>query len=364
MEADNSNIKYNFTLFIANLALILKLSSKITMNLNSVIACNKLLERLEKRDYDINSISSIIKKLFNTTSSNLTLLETSDIELFNLKYKKGKRNVKLTIISGIDIGEIYEYLDEESRILLWKYIKNLYVLSSKMIFQFNNGSDAFVEYIYKLTDKTFNPIKEFIENYPESNIINKEINPYEGVMARTGNLSVRDIIDTNLVEEVSNEESSITSLISTLGLENMINFEELGEKLKDMDMDELYKATENIKKFFGDQIDEGTSETIDLMLDKITKKLKGADLGKTKFSGIFDLAKDIGADLTNQLDKNKINPQDLQKGTNNMINNLMNSCKDKDGNPLMPQGFDPEEMAKKFMSMGNFANFANMMPKK
>jgi hypothetical protein len=358
---NDAQIKLNYSHFLANLSLILKLIITLDNELKVVEATNKLLLVLENKEIGMDKIGEIMKKIFSVCCNNLNLLENNDESLFYLK----NNNRKITIISGIDIGQAYIKFNAESKILLWKYMKKIYIVSAKLIFQFNATIDqALMNYILKSEDINFDPVKEFREKYPDSNIISKEFNPYEGISNNVEGISMEDLIAKNIDNIDFDKIGSIGSMIEMIGLDKMINLEEISKQLQNIDKNEISKATEHIKSFIGDNIDKDTGNMIDMMLSGIAEKLGKTDLKNAKFDDVISMANNVGEELCNKIDPTKVDAVKFQNGTSNMLKNLINNCKDEKGNPILPAGFDPMAMVEKIMGMKQQTKTSDKQKKK
>jgi hypothetical protein len=348
---ENSNIilqKYH-DLFNLSVGLLLDLGIKNTdvkSNVNK--KCLRFMEVLEKKELDMDKTVNIIKKVFTIISNNLELLKNNNQELFSLNEVRDSTTVKITIIPGIDLEEVYNSITEEkNKKNMWLYLKSLYYASCKMIGISNdkNISDSISEYLTHLNNSNEIKINElqnlFLELYPNTTIVKKmEFNPFVGVGGFGGNnaeFNINDLLKNNPMP--SGQTPSITDMTSMFGIDKMLNMDELSKHLKNINPDDIEMATEGITKLLGGNLDSGTSEMINSMLLGIKDELKKEDLAQgNPFNNIVKIAETVASQMIPKIEKSSVDMTKIWNSTKNLASNCVNENENPlfagKGNPL------------------------------
>ena len=279
-------------------------------------------------------------------SSNVNLLKNKDTKLFNLKEKWDDKLVKITIIPAIDIGASWNLLDSETQDKIWLYMKALYINSMRMISNVNSSINTNSSIDDFLSDYKEDAIlSDFWKSYPETSIIiKKEFNPYVGVGTTNENYGVAQMISGPevLPDQV---QPGIGGVAQMLGVDKMLNMKELSEHLKNLSPDEIEKATTSIKSMLGN-VDEGTSQMIDMMLNDISSELKKEDTASgNPMDNIVKIAETVAKGMMPKIDHNKVDMSKVWNQTKDMAN----KCQDKDGKPLFQGGSNPLSLLTGFM---------------
>lgn len=332
-------------LFIISIILIL---NTIINNINDQSSVKKnavtFYQALENKQFDMTKTSDMIKKVFTVISKNIKLFKAKDSKLFTIKELKDNREVKITILPGIDLEEAYKKFNDDSKVILWKYLKVLYYASIKMIYAVNGTVDSEILKICESIQKNISEneiYNEFYENNPESKLYKKEssFNPYVGVGENNGNFGVDEL--TSGPQLLSDQTApGIGSVASLLGIDKMFNLDQLTDQLKNIDPKEIDEASENIKKLLGGNVDEGTSEMINMMLHDITDELRKDKLsqGGNPVNSIFKVAEIVAGKMVHKIDPKKIDMNKVWQSTQNLAKNYTDQKGEKifngDNNPL------------------------------
>ncbi|ARF09368.1 hypothetical protein Catovirus_2_317 [Catovirus CTV1] len=333
-------------LFVMNITLIL--NTIITeINDNSSVKKNAIIfyQALDNRQFDMTKTSEMIKKVFSVISKNLDLFKNKDSRIFELKEMREDREVKVTIIPGIDLYEAYVRFNDTSRNLLWKYLKSLYYSSIKMIYTVNGSMDPEILKIERAIKKVISETEiqnDFYEKNPYSKLYRKEdtFNPYIGVGDDTnGNFGVDELSSG---PELLGDQTApgIGSMASLLGIDKMFNLSQLTDQLKNIDPKEIEAHSESIKKMLGDNVDEGTSEMINMMLHDITDELKKDKLSQSQnpVDSIIKIAETVAGKIAPRLDPKKMDMNKIWQSTQNLAKNYTDQKGEKvfnnENNPL------------------------------
>lgn len=352
MESENLAKYHEF--FVINLRILLHDIVSVVPETNKVkISANKLINALETSTLDSTNISGIVKKIYITVSANLKLLTDHNNQLFNIKEKRGDKNVIITLIPGINISEAYEYIPLDKRSEFWTVFENIFYSSVKLL---EIANPEYVnDNIRKVVDKiqknvnVLNSIKELRKRVPDTSLLPKEeFNPFVGVGQNNQEYSVNDIMsgpkDVSLNGENSNFGiSSVASMMGVgVGLDKMLDLNKIAQELKNIDKKEIDNATANIMKLMGANVDSNASEMITMMLQDITSELKKDDLSKgNPLENIFKIADTVAQRIAPKIDPSKIDQKTMLSSTMNLAKNMS----DSQGNKIF----------------GNFESLANMM---
>lgn len=340
------SLQRHHDLFIISIILIL---NTITKNTNEELSVHKNAQTfvavLENKQFDMTKTSDIIKKVFTVISKNINIFKKKDQALFSIKEFKEGREVKTTIIPGIDLEEAYRNFDIETQKLLWKYLKTLYYSSIKMIYAVNGTVDDEILKICESIQKSISEsdiYNEFYENNPDSKLYKKDtsFNPYVGIGDNSnGTFGVDEL--TSGPQSLSEQSGpGIGSVVSLLGIDKMFNLDQLTDQLKNIDQKEIDEASENIKKLLGGNLDEGTSEMINMMLHDITSELRKDNLsnGNNPVNNILKVAEKVAGNMVHKIDPKKIDMTKVWESTQNLAKNYTDQKGEKifngDSNPL------------------------------
>lgn len=333
MQQDNNivAIHENHDLFIVSLILLLDIIKRKTDLTNA----NKLIEDLIEERIDVDRKSSIIKKVFMLIDIYFDLLKTNDNKLFSLYSKQNNKVIKITIIPNIDIDSIWNKLDTESQSKIWSYLKYMYIFSSHMVI--NSGNNiANLEKINELhhtLSKNYNELyTEFWEKFPDNKIIPKpSFNPFVGVGKTNPDYGINDLLSGPklLPNQVS---PGIEGLTQMLGIDKMINLQDLSKQLKNITKEQIDEATKSIKSLLGSDVDENTSDMISIMLSDIKEELSKDNpvADSNPIQNFIKIAETVAHRVMPKIDPKKV---DMKKVLNS-TKNIATKCQDKNGKPI------------------------------
>ena len=336
--------------------------TKIRDNLEKLqSSSSNFLESILKGDVTIDGVSGMIKKIFTAVSNNYELLRDQSPKLFQLKViKEDNKEVTVTIIPGLDMIYSWYCLSENDRTNLWFYIENMFISGTKMIHLVNEtNTNSFDTKILK--EINYARIKkDFMTAFPEQeievvNIMNLDVDPF---LLGVGSNDNEDFGVDNMIastQDIKNEVTSpgISSMAKMLGVDKMLNMEELSKQLKNINKSEIDEATANIKNLLGSNVDENTSDMIGNILNDITDQLKASDLSNgDPIQNIISIAERVAQNTLPKIDKNKVDIKKVFESTQNLANNY----KDKDGKPFMANfgnGANPLDILSSLMQNPN-----------
>lgn len=335
---DNNELKKYYDLFMMSTMLVLNIVME--SGDDNIVASNSctLYDAIENMQFDMTKTSDMIKKIYIFITKNYQYIKLRDRQLFTVREMRGDKQVKITIIPGIDIDIIYDKLSSENQCALWEYIDMLYYSSIKMISLVKNFSNSERE-LLKIMEERVSEEKiheHFYSKNPNSKIYKKAdtFNPYIGIGENNTNYGINEMAnDMNTAVENSGDSATygISSMVSLLGLDKMLGIDQLADQLKNIDPKDIEEAGAHIKKLLGDNIDEGTSEMINMMLHDITNEFKkdGLSGDGNPMENIIKLAGNVANKMIPKIDPTKINVDKIWESTQNLANNCTNQYGEK-----------------------------------
>jgi hypothetical protein len=320
---------------------LLKLQSTSNNFLNSILA----------GEMSMDGVSGIIKKVYTAVSTNCEYLNNKSPKLFQLKtLKENNKQVTLTIIPGLDMIYSWYCLNTQDQEKLWYYLDNLFNTSIRMINLVNetNFDNKLLKELNYAKIRT-----DFVSAFPEQtviNVMNLDIDPFLGVgVNNNSEFGVENMLEStkDLVVQGS-QTPGLGSMAKMLGVDKMLNMEELSKQLKNINKSEIDEATKNIKKLLGTNVDENTSEMIGTILNDITDHLKSEDIGSgDPIQNIINIAEKVAKKAIPKIDKNKVDMNKIFESTKN----LANTYTDANGNPVLSgNGANPLSMLTSLMN--------------
>ena len=343
--------------------------TKIRDNLEKLqSSSSNFLESILKGDVTIDGVSGMIKKIFTAVSNNYELLRDQNPKLFQLKVtkvskvdnKEDNKEVTVTIIPGLDMIYSWYCLSENDRTNLWFYIENMFISGTKMIHLVNETNSFDTKILKEINYARIK--KDFMTAFPEQeievvNVMNLDVDPF---LLGVGSNDNQDFGVDNMIastQDIKNDVTTpgISSIAKMLGVDKMLNMEELSKQLKNINKSEIDEATANIKNLLGSNVDENTSDMIGNILNDITDQLKASDLSNgDPIQNIISIAERVAQNTLPKIDKNKVDIKKVFESTQNLANNY----KDKDGKPLMANfgnGVNPLDILSSLMQNPNNA---------
>lgn len=293
-----------------------------------VTACDKFLTGLRKGGLTTDNDDSefdqgrLIKKVFYATRHCSDKIKSKDELLLSQKDENSKI---ITILPGINLGFGYKHFDDEGKKRFWEYMYLLYISTMKIIFNTNEGKkndeiDSTVAYCETELSKT------------GVNVKGNTFNPFVGL---NGSLDVNNYDIENMFTGVKElpknmEGMGISSVLNLLGVEKLMNSEQLDKQLKDINDDQINDATDKITQMLGASGNPEVKDVCNILIKDIVENLK--------INGISNL----GATLENvaKSARNKIDSTKMKNTAASMTSFMENSkdklsnLKDKDGNPI------------------------------
>lgn len=249
-------------------------------------------------------------------------------------------NTPFEILPNVDVSLVWPGLAEGRKLKVFTYLSILQIESDILV----NKDD-----------------KENKENNESKEKKPLEFDPYVGIGSNNPKeYCVADMYESlaNMPEEDhSNSGPGLASIASLIGLDKMVNFEELSDQLKNMKPEDIENATNNIKEMLGNNMDEKTTSMLNTMLTDISIEMQTSNLNTgDPFKNIMGVAESVAGKMKPKIQSGELDLSRLVNSTQLFAT----QCKDKDGNPMFGEGNNPFAMLSQLASsLTGGANNAN-----
>lgn len=334
-EQSTSDRLYSSTsLFLKKFAEILKqIVSTQESSTKLYVNSQKYLTGIEKKQLDTNAISNIIKKVYNTITPRLGLFDKRDISVFNIVETTGDKQVKVTVLPGIDLEQVFkststsEVLDQ-----LWDNVYVLYISASKLLYFSNKDmiSKESLQFVNKHTIK---------------------YDPYDGFIGSSDDLTTDQLMESiNKIEK----PDQLKGLLNMVGIDQAIDMKQLSQNLSSISTEDFSKATDNMMKMMGMNNDKNNvmNKCIRDMMTNLQEELKDPKYANSEdtIGAILEISKKSAAKVLPTVDQEQI-----KKDAESLINNTSNIAENFNKNvmpELSKEKQDPKQMNQLNMLMG------------
>lgn len=282
----------------------------------------RVLEIFNDLDY-----AKIIFKTYHLLKDNSTKITNKDETLFLSPF---------VVLPDIDLSQMWEKLMKGQKMKIWTYLSILHLESDLIMSQTNKDIQT-------------------MDNNNNTSTDLKEFNPYEGIGTNNQEYSVEEMYSSLANMETDDEISTpgIETIARMIGLNKIINMDELQEQLRNMTKEDIENATDNIKNLLGKNVDEKTSNLINDMLTGISDEMKTREMGKGDgLKNIVSVAKKVAGQMQPQIQRDNIDVEKLIDSTKIFAD----QCKNKDGTPMFNGKVNPFEMLGKLAKSANTGN--------
>lgn len=251
-------------------------------------------------------------------------------------------NSALEILPNINVSEFWPDLVAGRRQKVFTYLNILMIESDVLVNRPNQNQEQTTE------TQEFDPYKG----------VGSDQNQEYGVEQMYASLA-------NMPDEPTSSGPGLASIASLIGLDKMVDFEELSDQLKNMKPEDIENATTNIKEMLGNNIDEKTTSMLNVMLTDISSEMQSSDLsGGDPFKNIMGVAESVAGKLKPKIQSGELDLSSLVASTQLFAT----QCKDKDGNPMFNEGSNPfamlSQLASGLMGNGSSSNGGNNLQEK
>ena len=334
MEQNNDQMIFYMQQFTSSTLILLNLLKTSCDNIdhsvltesNSTII-NTIQNSLEifinnfKIQTDSFDYSKFIKKIYRTFKNNsnaISLLKDKNHDLFSLK---DENNKIITLIPGINIKLLLLFMKSETIDNFW-LLFYLFVLTSLNLLKYVNPKIS--------TNESINDLIDFLSEETKKNpkILLSIFNPFLGI-GTSNDVTINNM--TQVLEGPDNSTNAdsnlINNLLNTVGIEKLINPDQLKDQLKDFGDDQIKDATDQIVNLLGAHNDDTVKEVCGSLVKDIIDNFKenGLDnIGNT----LMNIVKKTQND-TAKLDKIKHTANSMHNFMANSADKIMEMEKDK-----------------------------------
>ena len=284
-------------------------------------------------------MGKMMLRFISTMRENESKLKSRDETMFDSSVE---------IFPGIHLDDLWKKLTDKQKNKIWTHLQILNI-QSEILMNFVDKEEE-NEDLNKVND--LNLKKNIVTENQEVEEF-KDFNPYIGVGGNGNDCSIDQLYSgyKDLPKEI--EKPSIDSIINMVGIDKYIpNLKEISDKLKNMDKDDIDKATNDIKSLLGKNGDKNTTDFISNVLGNISEELKKEDISKgDAIKNIFKIAENVANKVRPSLDKQNID----MGAVFNSTKNIANQCKDENGQAIFPENMDPFTTVENIMK-GNLQN--------
>lgn len=339
-----------FMFSIKNLVIFLKGKSEYLVTENKIpeikneshrklrSTCEEILLEFDNKSSNLDDSNvdqiKIIKKVFYVLKDNTELLDKKDPALFTIRNAENKI---ISIVPGININLVYEFLDEKENKKLWFFLYALFVSSVTLVYS-NTPENKHKK---SVTDMVTKLRKEMV-------ILSKEVDTdlvaYNVFMGLSG-----DETDDINMESLMSKDITIpgteanTGFLNNLGLGNLMNLGSLSDEIKKFSDNDIEDTVNTLGEMLGN--DSDVKDVCSTMVKTVIDDLKTNGL-----ENIFDIAQRVQSKLGGVITPDKMAKTAFKMG-DLMENNKdkLKELKDEDGNPI------GENLFKQFQTTFNMA---------
>ena len=305
--------------------------------------CDEIMSEFDTKSTNLDDSNvdqvKIIKKVFYVLKDNMELLDKRDPALFTIRNAENKIT---SIVPGININLVYEFLDEKEKKKLWFLLYALFVSSVTLVYSNtpeNKHKKSVTEMVTKLR-------KEMVVL---SKDVDTDIVAYNVFMGLSG-----DEADDINMESLMSKDIMIpgteanAGFLNNLGLGNLMNLGSLSDEIKKFSDDDIQDTVNTLGEMLGN--DSDVKDVCSTMVKTVIDDLKVNGL-----ENIFDIAQRVQSKLGGVITPDKMAKTAFKMG-DLMENNKdkLKDLKDENGNPigenLFKQFQSTFDMAKKFQS--------------
>ena len=315
------------------------------------IGTSKALEVYKDLDF-----AKVIFRTYHLLKDNNVKIRNKDETLFNNPF---------IVLPDVDVSQSWSKLIKGQKNKLFTYLTILLIETDILFNQLGQETsntpskklNTEPEAIIKLTENTTGEITIVVKAEDNKN---SEFNPYVGVGENNNQQYSVDEMFSSLAN-MEDEETTVggiglESIVKMIGLNKIVDFNELTNQLKNMKKEDIENATNDIKKMLGDKVDAKTTTLITDLLTNISEEMKSSDMTKgDPFKHIIKIAESVAGKMKPQIEKGDLDVSQL----GNSVQMFADNCKDKDGKPMFEGTMNPFAMLSQFTNITGSKNANN-----
>ena len=265
-----------------------------------------------------------VMKLSSKYFSNMEKYSEQILEMNDSMFSKS-----VILLPGIDLSKVWPLLNSEKKKRFFVYVKMLYILSEVL-----SKENSLLSLQQSSENNT--EVATIDQTDSSNNQSSSTFDPYEGVGENTG-YDVETMYN-NVDKFKQSNGPDIGNIAELVGLDKMLDLDDLTNQLKNMDGDAIDEATKNIQGMMGGNMDDQTMSAITSMLGSISSELKTVDMKSGNiFDNLSNIANVVADKMKPQIDSGEIDIKNLWKSTKS----LASKCKEDSGNG---SGVNPMEI--------------------
>jgi len=235
------------------------------------------------------------------------------------------------ILPGLDLSVMWKEFKDAQKSKVWTHLQVLQ-LESEILIQ--SASEQNV-----------------VSNEKQIVIKNDDFNPYIGIGGGNVAYGVNDIYaSVPSLKDDKPDGPGLASLINVIGLDKMINMDELGRQMKNMTPEDIKKTTSSIQDLLQATPDNKAAMLISEMMSSIEEELLNDGIKDgDPMKKMHKIAQNISQKMGPKVGKNGISFQDLLSSTEAISKNY----KDQHGQSMFDEKMDPFKMMRQFMESGS-----------
>ena len=283
----------------------------------------------------------IIKKVFYVLKDNMELLEKRDAKIFTIRNEENKIT---SIVPGININLLYEYLDESEQKKVWFYLFALFVSSVTLVY--SNTPEA--KHKKSVLDIVAKLKKEMVTMSKELGTDMVAYNVFMGINNDSSEINMDSLMSTEIT--IPGTEAN-AGFLGNLGLGNLMNLGSLSEEIKKFSDNDIDETIDTLGELLGN--DSDVKDVCSTMVKTVIEDLKINGV-----ENLFDIAQRVSSKLGGVISHDKMAKTAFKMG-DLMENNKdkLKDLKDENGNPIGENIFkqfqSTFDMAKKFSASQN-----------
>jgi len=297
---------------------------KFVYDINRYVPSTSTQKALEV--FNSLDIAKLIFRTYHLLKDNSAKLNNKDETLFQQSF---------IILPDVDVAVVWPKLIKGQKDKVWTYLNILQIESEFLM----NPQQ---------TTQISEPVT--VVSVPEEKKP-LEFNPYVGI-GETNNKEYGVTEMYSALPAMEDDKPSgpgIEAIANMIGINKLINIEELTNQLKNMKKEDIESATNSIKGLLGNNVDEKTSDLITSMLTNISDEMKNSEMGEgDPLKKILSIAESVAGKMKPQIEKDNIDVSQLINSTQIFAS----QCKDKNGKPMFGDKMNP------FALLGQFAGGA------
>lgn len=281
---------------------------KFLYDINRYVPTSEMEQILNAyKDFDMVKVIFRVHKLLKAIENDI---QKCDVKLFSKD---------LFILPSINLSSLWNRMNPNQKKKIWTYLSML-LLQTDIFYSADTNNEE-------------------NNNNDNKQVTTTEFNPYVGVGNSNQNYSINEMLSSiPTIEEDQPMNIGIDAITKMMGLDKMININEIASKLKNMTDEDRDKATEQLKVAFGAENDPATCNFITSMVNNLTEEVQKGE-GDTSLQKILEsMAPKVSASIA----ENNLNVPQLMQSAKNFAKNQSPEAAQMFG------GIDPFAMLEKF----------------